>query len=116
MFDTRELVKLVIPNCRSLEYTSTKMKFTWSVRKESANIRKHNGVTFTEAATVFNDSLALVIDDPDHSQHELRFLIIGRSSKGNLLVVSHTEKQTNEIRIISARLASPREKKDYENG
>jgi uncharacterized DUF497 family protein len=63
------------------------MNFTWSDSKEATNIRKHNGVTFTEAATVFNDSLSLVINDPDHSQDENRLLIIGMSSKGTILVV-----------------------------
>jgi uncharacterized protein len=76
------------------------------------NARKH-GITFTEASTAFRDPLSLTIPDPDHSEREERFLLLGRSSSGRLLVVTHTER-TEAVRIISARAASRRERRDYE--
>ena len=90
------------------------MEFEWSPNKELANIAKH-GVTFSEAVTVFNDPLELTISDPDHSIGELRFLSIASSSLNRLLVVSYTERK-DRIRIISARLATPRERRNYESG
>jgi hypothetical protein len=75
-------------------------------------VDKH-GVSFEEATTVFGDPLSLTIPDPAHSQIEDRFIILGRSHRHRLLVVVHTERGDN-IRIISARPASRRERKHYE--
>lgn len=89
------------------------MEFEWDQQKEIKNIKKH-GVGFSEAATVFADPLEVTVLDPDHSSGEYRFLSIGRSGADNLLVVSYTERQKNQIRIISARNATRHEKKYYE--
>lgn len=89
------------------------MQFTWHEGKERKNQKKH-GVSFGEATTVFFDPLAETIPDPDHSLGENRFLTMGRSSGGRLLVVSHAEAH-NMIRIISAREATRHERKSYEN-
>jgi uncharacterized DUF497 family protein len=89
------------------------MKFTWNTKKEGENVRKH-GVSFDEAATVFGDPLAGTIPDPDHSVGEARFLTIGHSSSGRLIVVFHTE-QGDNFRIISAREATLHERKTYES-
>jgi len=71
-------------------------------------------VAFTEAQTVFGDPLEVTIPDPDHSDGELRFLSLGRSEVDRLLVVSYTERGSR-VRIISAREATPRERRDYES-
>lgn len=88
------------------------MTFTWDVRKAAANLKKH-GIDFREAATVFYDPLSVTFPDDDHSEAEQRFLIIGTSALGNVLVVANTE-EDDTIRIISARLATRRELKFYE--
>ena len=90
------------------------LNFEWDGRKANANLAKH-GVTFEEAATVFADPLSLTISDPAHSQGEERFIILGKSHAGKLLVVVHTERGDN-LRIISARRASRRERKHHEEG
>ena len=89
------------------------LTFEWDNRKAGANLAKHR-VSFTEASTAFGDTTAITIPDPAHSQTEIRFLILGRSHLGRLLVVSHTERGDN-FRIISARPASRRERKQYES-
>lgn len=89
------------------------MDFEWDQEKAVRNEKKH-GITFSEATTVFGDPLELTISDPDHSSGEYRFLSIGRSKSGNLLVVSYTERYQNQIRIISARKAAGHEQKYYE--
>jgi hypothetical protein len=89
------------------------VEFEWDPEKEQANIQKH-GVDFTEAATVFDDPLELTISDPDHSISEYRFLSMGHSIRNRVLVVSYTERE-NRIRIISARMASPKERRQYES-
>ena len=89
------------------------VRFEWDWSKAAANIRKHN-VSFDEASTVFDDPLACIFDDEDHSVEEAREIIIGHSVRGRLLVVSFTERTKDIIRIISARRASPREREDYE--
>jgi uncharacterized DUF497 family protein len=89
------------------------MQFEWDREKASANLRKH-GVSFDEAVTVFYDPLAATFDDPDHSTQERRLLTIGYSSRGRLLIVSHTERGS-ALRIISARLASAKERKRHES-
>jgi len=88
------------------------MQFEWDPRKDLANQRKHT-VGFREASTVFGDPLATTFPDADHSADEQRFLTIGASTSGQLLVVVHAERKET-IRIISARLATPRERKFYE--
>ena len=86
--------------------------FEWDDGKAGQNIKKH-GVSFEEAATVFGDPLSLTIIDPSHSDHEERFVIIVESIQRHLLVVVHTERGDN-IRIISARVATPHERRTYE--
>ena len=88
------------------------MEFEWDPRKDAANRRKH-GVGFREAATVFGDPLATTFADTDHSISEHRFLTIGASVSGRLLVVAHTE-SADTIRVISARPATRRERRFYE--
>jgi uncharacterized DUF497 family protein len=90
------------------------VEFEWDPDKEQANRERH-GVDFTEAATVFGDPLELTISDPDHSVGEYRFLSIGHSARNRILVVSYTERE-DRIRIISARTASARERRQYESG
>ena len=88
-------------------------RFHWDPEKARANLAKH-GVSFEEGATVFGDPLSLTIVDATHStRDEARFLILGESSSGRLLVVAHTE-TGDDIRLISARLATRRERRDYE--
>lgn len=89
------------------------MQFEWDRDKASANLKKHR-VSFDEAVTVFYDPLAATFDDPDHSKRERRFITIGYSSNGRLLVVSHTERG-DSLRIISARLASAKERQRHES-
>ena len=90
------------------------LNFEWDEEKARSNLAKH-GVGFEDASTVFADPLSLTISDPAHSQTEDRFIILGMSHRGKLLVVVHTERRDN-IRIISARPASRRERKNYEEG
>jgi len=90
------------------------MTFEWHPRKAEENDRKH-GVSFDEAATVFEDELSLTGHDPDHSVGESRLITFGLSSAGRLLVVCHTERAAR-IRIISARPATRAERKLYEEG
>jgi len=86
--------------------------FEWDANKAELNLTKHN-VSFEAAATVFGDPYSVTIPDPAHSQSENRFIILGRSHDGRLLVVVHTERG-DDIRIISARQASRRERRQYE--
>lgn len=88
------------------------LSFEWDENKAKSNLRKR-GVSFEEASTVFGDPLSLTIPDPAHSQAEDRSIIVGSSHQRKLLVVVHTERGDN-IRIISARRASRRERKSYE--
>lgn len=88
------------------------LTFEWDANKARINLAKH-AVSFQEATTVFGDPVSLSIPDPAHSQAEHRFIILGRSHQGKILVVVHTERGDN-IRIISARSASRRERKYYE--
>ena len=90
------------------------LTFEWDHRKAAVNFSKH-GLAFEEAATVFADALSLTIADLEHSRSEHRFVIVGRSHRQRMLVVVHTERGDN-IRIISARLASRKERRTYEEG
>lgn len=86
--------------------------FEWNQEKAAGNIKKH-GVSFDEAVTVFWDENALIINDPDHSEDEDRFILLGMSENLRLLVVIHCERG-NTIRLISARTATKQERKQYE--
>ena len=90
------------------------MQFEWDLKKTANNLRKH-GISFKEAATVFGDPLSMTFEDPDHSINEERFVTIGESRQRRILVVAHTDRR-GVIRIISARKATPRERKFYEEG
>jgi uncharacterized DUF497 family protein len=93
---------------------TSEVRFDWNARKAAANQRKH-GVSFDEAASVFLDPLSATGDDPDHSLDERRFVTFGISSLGRLLVVAHVH-DDEEIRIITARLATRAERRLYEEG
>ena len=88
------------------------LKFEWDENKSKLNLNKH-GVDFKEGKTVFNDPFAVTIDDPDHSDLEERYIDIGISSKGRILVVWYTERNDN-IRIIGCRKATRFEREQYE--
>ena len=88
------------------------LQFTWDPAKAAANLRKH-GVAFEDASTVFRNPLAKVMPDPTHSGQEQRWLILGHSAGERLLLVVFTETE-ERIRIISARDASARERREYE--
>ncbi|MBZ5554209.1 MAG: BrnT family toxin [Acidobacteriia bacterium] len=90
------------------------LQFEWDSKKAELNSRKH-GVSFEEAMTSFGDSLSLTIPDPMHSHGEKRWVLAGLSKRGRLLVVVHVERG-DRVRIISARQATPKEKKAYEGG
>jgi hypothetical protein len=89
------------------------VKFEWDPKKAEANLAKH-GVSFENASTVFGDPLAGTIPDPLHSADEARFITMGHSAAGNLVVVVHTERG-ERARIINARLATAAERKRYES-
>ena len=89
------------------------MDFEWDDQKAAYNLHKH-GVAFPEAATVFADPLVITFADPDHSHDEDRFIVIGMSAEGRLLMVAHTDRG-DRIRIISARTLKPKERRLYES-
>ena len=89
------------------------LRFEWDDRKDAANRRTH-GVSFEEAQTVFFDEHALLIPDPDHSEREERFVLLGLSSALRTLVVCHCYRRGTTIRIISARKANRGEREQYE--
>ncbi|MFL5453717.1 MAG: BrnT family toxin [Myxococcales bacterium] len=90
------------------------MRFEWDPNKAKRNRAKH-GVSFEDAATAFGDPLSLTIFDPDHSEHEDRFILVGSTSGGRLVVVAHTERR-GVVRIVSARVATKQERRTYESG
>jgi len=91
----------------------SELRFEWDPRKAASNRAKH-GITFDEAATVFSDEFALFMDDPEHSDDEDRFVLMGLSSSVRLLVVVHASRENDEtVRIISARRANTRERTQY---
>lgn len=90
------------------------MIYEWDPEKAKENLRKH-GVSFEEGATVFHDSLAMTYRDPDHSDEEGREITVGHSTKQRVLFVSHTHRG-ERTRIISARKATRRERKQHEEG
>lgn len=87
------------------------LEFEWDPAKAEANEKKH-GVSFDEACTAFLDPLHVVVVDPRHSQREERFTLFGRSATGRIVAVMHTER-AERIRLISARLATPKERRQY---
>jgi uncharacterized DUF497 family protein len=90
------------------------LRFEWDWKKAESNLKKH-GVSFGEAMTVFGDTLSLTIADELHSAQEQRWVLVGLSNRGRLLVVVHIERGV-EIRIISAREATAKERRVYEGG
>jgi uncharacterized protein len=88
------------------------MQVEWDPEKAAANVSKH-GVSFEEAATVLGDPLSITLPDPDHSVAEHRYVLLGRSSSGRPLIVSHSE-EGERVRIISARAMTPKETRSYE--
>jgi hypothetical protein len=89
------------------------MHFEWDRLKAATNSEKH-GVPFEEAITAFYDPLAATFPDPDHSVGEHRYVTIGHSSQGRVLVVCHTDRRGGVVRLISARRATPRERRRHE--
>jgi len=106
MFKTR----LICINC---DQGKQLLLFEWDLEKAKTNLGKH-GISFVEASTAFKDPLSLTIDDPLHSIDEQRFVLMGMSFNNRLLVVVHTARGDN-IRIISARKATKKEREYYEN-
>ncbi|PZU99284.1 MAG: hypothetical protein DCE90_01855 [Pseudanabaena sp.] len=90
------------------------MKYEWDENKATKNLAKH-GVAFAEAKTIFDDPLYVDFYDLDHSEDEERYLIVGESNRGRLLIVSYTERRES-IRIISAREVTKSEREVYEEG
>jgi len=90
------------------------MQFEWDKNKTAKNLSKHE-VSFEEAKTVFDDPLYVDFYDPDHSEKEERYLIVGESNRRRLLIVSYTEKE-KAIRLISAREVTRSEREAYEEG
>ena len=88
------------------------LTFEWDDKKAAANLRKH-GVSFEEAASAFGDPLSLTIPDPEHSEAEERCVLLGMTERRRLVVVVHTE-QADTVRLMSARLPTPAERRDYE--
>lgn len=89
------------------------LRFEWDPRKDASNVKKH-GISFDEAKTIFTDEFARLIADPDHSESEGRFILLGTSIHSRLLVVCHCVREGELIRIISARKADKTERKVYE--
>lgn len=88
------------------------MEFKWNAEKADRNLKKH-GVSFLEARSVFDDDEALFIEDPDHSEEEERFILLGSSYKLRILIVVHCEREQDTIRIISSRKATRKEALHY---
>ena len=91
------------------------MRIDWDEEKAAANRTKH-GISFNEAATVFGDPLGWTYPDSDHSESERRWITIGASEAGRILVIAHTGEGERVIRIISARRATKKERRFYEEG
>ncbi len=87
-------------------------KFEWDLEKSRSNAIKHR-VTFEEAMSTFRDPFSLTLSDPDHSEVEDRLILLGLSDRQRLLVVVYVEREEN-LRLISARVANPQEKREYE--
>ena len=107
----RRLTRSPLANAFATRYTRD-VEFEWNSRKAAGNFRKHQ-VSFQEAATVFGDFLSATAADPEHSVEENRYITIGLSNRGRLLMVAHAELH-GRVRIISARTLTPRERIAYE--
>jgi uncharacterized protein len=90
------------------------MDFEWDPDKAESNVKKH-GVSFEDASGAFADPLSITTLDPDHSEDEIRLLLLGQTTSGRLVVVAHVERGET-LRIISARMATPYERRTYEAG
>jgi uncharacterized DUF497 family protein len=90
------------------------IEFEWDPAKAAANLRKH-GVSFEEASTAFSDPLSVTIPDPMHSEREKRFVLLGRTTANRLVVVVHVDRGAR-IRVIGARPATRKERRQYEDG
>jgi uncharacterized DUF497 family protein len=88
------------------------MQFEWDRDKAASNLEKH-GVSFEEASSAFGDPLSITILDPNHSDDETRFVLVGTAASGRLIVVVHTDRD-DSVRVISARLATRSERQSYE--
>ncbi|WP_413175231.1 BrnT family toxin [Anabaena azotica] len=88
------------------------LKFEWDENKANLNLKKYS-VSFEEASSIFNDPLSISFDDPEHSLGENRYIIIGLSNEGRYLFVAYAERD-DKIRLISARLVTPKERRYYE--
>jgi uncharacterized DUF497 family protein len=97
----------------TVRFVAGEVTFEWDATKAATNKRKH-GVSFEEAATAFLDPLARIFNDPDHGHGELRFLLVGTSAMNRMVIVVHVERGES-LRIISARLASGRERSNLES-
>ena len=97
--------------------SNIRVVFEWNPEKAHRNRRKHQ-VSFADASTAFGDPLSLTIADPDHSTDEERYILLGQTHTGQLVVVVHTvrEGDPEQIRLISARIATEREKRSYHDG
>lgn len=91
----------------------SELVFEWDPAKSSSNYKKH-GISFEEARTVFSDDFARLIADPEHSEEEERFILLGESIESNLLIVCHCIRDEESVRIISARKADKKERRTYE--
>lgn len=89
-------------------------EYEWDESKSAENVEKHEGVGFEEATTVFNDPAALYVYDADHSDNEDRYIVVGIGDRRRTIVVTYTYR-SDRIRIISARKAEPRERRQYSN-
>ena len=104
---------VAIPRSRTYNVHMNSLRFEWDARKATANLKKH-GISFEEAKSAFYDEQAKLIDDPDHSADEERFILLGLSFSLRLVVVCHCYRGANDVvRIISARKATPHETKSY---
>lgn len=91
------------------------LRFEWDSGKNASNRRKH-GVSFDEAKSAFADEQGLLLDDPEHAEHEERFILLGMSSSLRILIVCHCYRKANStIRIISARKANRSEQRQYDS-
>jgi uncharacterized DUF497 family protein len=113
--NTRSYLSLPALQCSYMLFYMSSLLFEWDENKNLLNQRKH-GVSFEEAKTVFADELGRLIPDPEHSDGEERFILMGISAYSRLLVVCHCERDEDAIRIISARKADKSEKRQYEGG
>jgi len=93
----------------------SQLRFSWNEQKARSNERKH-GVSFEEAETVFLDDEALLLDDPDHSWDEKRFLLLGLSASSRVLLVCHCFLDEDTVRMVSARRATKPERRQYVEG